>query len=195
MSTLTGTDPRTHRLDGPLTTTVLAELDLVGLAAAGHEWLVLPQPVPLGEDDEYDVRFVRLLREAISAGLRVDWTAEAVPFDEADVQHLPPPRQGPAPRWREGFRYGQCYYRRGPGFVLLKDTRDLATGARFRLDEPPVVAAFWELTGAVHVPDASDGALELAGLLEPERMVLRRGDWLTLLPFRIRRWPVPFDLV
>lgn len=185
----------TGALAGPLGTARLAELEPAGLVAAGQEKLVLPEPVPLGEDDEFDVRFVRLLRESMTAGLRVDWTTATVPFDEADLYHLQPPRQGPAGQWRDEFRYGRCYYRRGPGFVLLKDTRDTATGARFRLDQPEAVAAFWELTDAVHEPSASAGARELAGVLAAERLIFRRGSWLTLLPFRIRIWPVPFDLV
>ena len=146
------TDPRVHAVSGPLSLARLAALDPLALDAAGHHRLVLADPVPLGEDDEFDVRFVRLLREAISVALHVDWTAAgAVPFDPDDVCHLQPPARGPDHAWRDRFRFGLCFYRKGPGFVLLKDTRDLATGARFRLDDPRAVAAFDELEQVLSV--------------------------------------------
>ncbi|HEY0636134.1 MAG TPA: DUF5825 family protein [Pseudonocardiaceae bacterium] len=189
-------DPRVAVLPGPLTVEAITGVDPAALAAAGHETLTLPGPVRLGESDEFDVRFVHLLREAISVELRVDWTTGShLPFAPDLVSHLQPPRRGGGEQWRLEFRYGRCYYRRGPGFVTLKDTRAITEGARYRIEEQPAVVAFAELEGVVHAPTASAGALELAGVLGAEHLVLRRGDWLTVLPFRMRRWPVPFDVV
>lgn len=146
---------------------------------------------------EFSVRFIRLLREALSAGLRVDWAlAGPAALDAGLVCHLPPPRDGSelAAAWQAQYGFGRCYYRVGPGFYLLKDIRagEGGRGVRFRLDDARGVAAFGTLADAVHLPSAAADTVELFGVLEAERLTLRRGDWGTLLPFRMRRWPVPF---
>jgi hypothetical protein len=190
------------RIDGPVTARRLAEIEPLALADAGHQTLVLAEAVGLGTDDELDVCFVRLLREALAATVAVDWTAGSLgDLDESLVCHLQPPRGG-APReesgavWRDRYRFGRCYYRLGPGFVLIKDTRDsVGHGARYRLDGPDAVAAFPDLERALHLPAATARARELFELLAGERLALRRGDWGTVLPFRMRRWPVPFSAV
>jgi Family of unknown function (DUF5825) len=196
-------DPRVHRVDGQLTARLLAGIEPVALARAGAEHLVLAEPASLGASDEFDVRFVRLLREAISVTVRVDWTAESLGQLPARlVCHLPPPRAGAALRedggvsWRERYQFGRCYYRIGPGFVLIKDTRHGdGRGARYRLDEAQAFAAFGELEQALYLPEASSQATELFHLLGEEGLTLRLGDWGTVLPFRMRRWPVPFSTV
>jgi hypothetical protein len=190
---------------GPLTAARLALLDPGALTEEGCERLVLAEPVGLGADDEFDVRFLWLLREAVSRSLRVEWTAGGpLPFDDAAVCHIPPPRaergggadgDRSGDRWRSRYRFGLCYYRVGPAFVLLRDVRDSGEGARYRLEEPAAVAAWPGLEAPVRLTSADKGVRELAALLEAERLVLRRGEWATLLPFRMRHWPVPFDQV
>jgi hypothetical protein len=196
-------DPRLCLIDGPLTAELLGGLEPRDLASAGRERLVLTEGVRLGSDDEYDVRFVRLLREALSATVRVEWTAESIdPLPASTVCHLPPPRAGAALRedngirWRDSYQFGRCYYRIGPGFVLIKDTRQgEGRGARYRLDGAEVVTAFPGLEQALYLPAAPAPVRELFELLTGEDLVLRRGDWGTVLPFRMRRWPVPFSTV
>jgi len=196
-------DPRVHRIDGPLTAELLGGIEPRDLASAGRERLVLGEAVRLGADEEYDVRFVRLLREALSATVRVEWTAESIGQLPASlVSHLPPPRAGAALRgdngirWRDSYQFGRCYYRIGPEFVLIKDTRQgEGRGARYRLDGAEVITALPGLEQAVHLPAAPAPVRELFELLADEELVLRRGDWGTLLPFRMRRWPVPFSTV
>jgi hypothetical protein len=196
-------DPRVCRVDGPLTAALLAGLEPWDLAQAGRERLVLTEPVRLGTDDECDVRFVRLLRESLSATVRVEWTAESIgSFPAALVSHLPPPSAGVALRgengiqWRDGYRFGRCYYRIGPEFVLIKDMRQGDDrGARYRLDGAEVMGAFPGLEQALYLPAAPAPVRELFELLTGEELVLRRGDWGTVLPFRMRRWPVPFSSV
>ncbi|HEU5471033.1 MAG TPA: DUF5825 family protein [Actinophytocola sp.] len=175
----------------------LTELDPVALYRNGLRSLVLTEPVVLGADDEFDVRFLRLLREAMSVILRIDWTAgSALPFDPALVCHLPPPRPGPQDgvgEWRRRHRYGLCYYRTGPGFLLLRDVR--AEGMRYRLDDERAVACWPRLEAVAHLPGAEPDTRTLCDLLDAERLVVRRGAWATLLPYRMRQWPVPFDAV
>jgi hypothetical protein len=189
-------DPRVHRVDGVLTSASLRALDPVALAEAGHEALLLAEPVVLGRDDEFDLRFLHLLREAMSVILRVDWsTAAPVPFELSMVAHLQPPRAQSGDGWRNRHRFGLCYYRIGPGFVLLRDTRDAANGARYRLDDAEAVLSLPELETVRRLPELSADARELYQLLAGEDMVMRCGEWVTVLPYRLRRWPLPFDAV
>ena len=194
-------DPRIHRIDGPLTRERLKTTDPVALSAAGHESLVLTEPVVFGEDDEFDARFLRLLREAMSMTMAVDWSAGSpVPFDVRMVHHLLPPRRrdgddaDDADGWRARYRFGLCFFQVGPGFVLLKDTRE-GGGARYRIDDPKAVSAWRELGSVRHLPDAPAEVRELCELLADEELIIRCGQWATLLPFRLRRWPVPFDVL
>jgi hypothetical protein len=191
-------DPRVHRVDGALTSTSLRALDPVALAEAGYETVLLTEPVVLGRDDEFDLRFLHLLREAMSVILRVDWSTEApAPFELSMVAHLQPPRSG-APfsrEWSLQHRFGLCYYRLGPGFVLLRDTRDAEDGARYRLEHPEAVVSWSELEPVRRLSGLSASTRGLYDLLTGEDMVLRCGEWVTVLPYRLRRWPVPFDAV
>jgi len=189
-------DRRVHRVECRLTNDLLAAIDPVALYRAGYRTLVLAEPVVLGEDGEFDVRFLHLLREAMSVILRIDWAAgSTVPFDLSLVRHLHPPRSGPQDElvreWQRQHRFGLCYYRVGPGFVLLKDIR--GDGARYRLDDGRAVASWPRLESVQRLADASSDTLELCELLDGERLLLRRDGWATLLPYRMRQWPVPFD--
>ncbi|HET9141710.1 DUF5825 family protein [Actinophytocola sp.] len=189
-------DPRICSVAGRLTSDSIAAIDPVALSAAGHETLVLAEPVEFGRDDERDVRFLRLLREAVSVTMRVDWSAASpVPFELPMVHHLPPPRRehdaGTADGWRQRFRFGLSYYRVGPGFLQLKDVRDGA--ARYRLDDPKAVASWSQLEQVRHLTELSPDGQALYELLAGEGLIMRRGAWVTLLPFRMRRWPVPFN--
>lgn len=191
-------DVRFRTVDAPLGVADLARFDPAALVAGGVETVVVAEPVSLA-DDEFCVRFVRLLRESISVLLRIQWSLDGpVPVDPVTLYHLQPPvtQAGDGEKaWQHGYGFGLCFYRIGPGFLLLKDTRDLSAGARYRLDDERAVTSFPALEDAVFLPDAPPDVRELSALLEAERLVVRRGDWATLLPFRMRRWPVPFDAI
>ena len=141
--------------------------------------------------------FIRFLREALSCLLTVDWSlAAAGPIDVAAVCHLPPPTAGPqAGQWRGEYGFGHCFYRVGPGFIHVVDVRDADDAARFLLDDPATVEAFGQLAGAVMLSDLPPLAAELADQLDQARLLLRLGDWATLLPYRLRRWPMPCTAV
>ncbi|MBN6041002.1 DUF5825 family protein [Amycolatopsis sp. 195334CR] len=183
-------DPRVRHVD-PVD---LLALDPAALSAAGVQLLVLPEPVSFGSDDERDLRFLRLLREAVSYTLRIEWRARAVPFDLTMVGHLPPPLGDEGREWRDTYRFGLCYYQRGPNFVLLKDVRGEG-GARYRIDDEQAMSVWPELEPVRHRDSLTPAARELCALLEEEELLMRRGDWVTHLPYRLRRWPVPFDAI
>jgi hypothetical protein len=69
-----------------------AALEPRALRAQGCRAVTVGQPVSLGADAEFDIRFVRFLREAMSSLLTVDWSLAApYPGDVSDISHLPPP--------------------------------------------------------------------------------------------------------
>ena len=140
---------------------------------------------------------VRLLREANSDGVPVGWSGEIDDdIDAGLLVHLPPPdpttgRHADAvlTEWRQRYQPGLCYYRLGPDFVFIKDTRRIGASARFRLEG--AVPAFRRLETLVDVAALDPETRRVMEDLERERLVLRLGGLATLLPSRMRRWPVP----
>jgi hypothetical protein len=195
-----------EEITGPLSAPMLTEIDPRQLRTRGCHMVAIGCPVSFGADAEFDVRFIRFLREALSSVLTVDWSlATPGPADVAAVCHLPPPtRAGAAAgeaasryadRWRDEYGFGHCYYRQGPGFVQVVDVRDEADAARFLLDEPATVEAFALLARAVRLSDLTPLAAELAGQLADAGLLLQAGDWATILPSRLERWPLPCTAV
>ncbi len=154
------------------------------------------------DSDIRSLHFIRFLREASAAEVGVTWSAEKLSgIDVSLFVHLPPPVDWTAgaaehaAQWRNAYRYGSCYYRRGPGFTTVKDTRLDVEGSRFVIDDVRALAAFPELLGVADLDAAGASVRELVQVLVPERLVLRFGDAATLLPVRMRRWPVPCDAI
>jgi len=196
---------RDEQITAPLTATILSSLDPRELRSRGWRAVKLGRPVSLGTDPEFDVRFFRFLREALSSLLGVEWSlATPGPADVGGICHLPPPSPDAgaasaaimyADQWRQGYGFGHCCYRLGPGFVSIVDVREEDNAARFLLDDPAVVEAFLILADAVRLPGLPPLATELAGQLAEAGLLLRLGDWATLLPHRLERWPVPCTAV
>jgi hypothetical protein len=203
VSSLVHPGERDERIEAPLTAAMLRSLDPRELRSRGWRAVNLGQPVSLGTDPEFDVRFFRFLREALSSLLGVEWSLTAPgPVDVGSICHLPPPdsgAEGPAAmyadQWRQGYGFGHCCYRLGPGFVSVVDVREEDNAARFLLDDPAVVEAFLILADAVRVPSLPPLATELASQLAEAGLLLQLGDWATLLPHRLERWPVPCTAV
>jgi uncharacterized protein DUF5825 len=178
------------------------DLDLEAAVASGVRSVRILEPVELSEaQPRATLALVRLLREATADNVAVEWRGSSTGFERMLV-HLPPPAPPPGEEdppevagWREHHRPGLCHYRIGPSFVLVKDVRNADASARFRLEGDEVVSAFRTLEAVVEVATLDPETLQLLHDLEQESLVLRLGGLATLLPFRVRRWPVPADLV
>lgn len=155
-------------------------------------------PLRFGIDLATDAAALRLLTESISRQVTVEWElAGALPWPIRTVVHLPPPSGAAdaiartyADQWRELHRFGLCMYRRGPGFVRI---RDLRPGGRHQrvVADGPWAATFESL--AAGTADATTGpAQRLLGELVDAGLAIRLGDGYHVLPFRPRRWPVPY---
>jgi hypothetical protein len=139
---------------------------------------------------------LRLLREAASVGVPVNWRGPIVGGIEVSLLvHLSPPDapdgDGVDPmqvEWQQRHRPGLCYYRLGPNFVFVKDVRRTGASARYTIE---TVEEFRALEAVVEVASLEPRTREVLSDLEGEGLVLRLGGWATLLPHRMRRWPVP----
>ena len=162
---------------------------------------ILREPVVLGPSTpERTVEFVAWLRDLESDTVRVTWPATIEEgLDTTLLHHLSPPSDtgtdDAVRQWRAAYRPALCYYRLGPGFVQVKDTRRTEDAARFLLDEPVLVAAFTRCLRPTRVTDLSRDERTAAELLAAERLLLWQGGWATTLPNRMRLWPVPSHLV
>jgi hypothetical protein len=149
------------------------------------------------------LEFVAWLRDQQTQATDVSWSTDIDPrLDASLLFHLfPPEPRSPAAeadesgRWRAGYRPGMCYYRLGPGFIQVKDVRRAETAARFLLDEPPLVNAFIRCLRPCNLNDIEPAEGRVVLALVSERLLLRLGDWVTTLPSRMRRWPIPSNFV
>ncbi|WP_375764746.1 DUF5825 family protein [Archangium gephyra] len=172
------------------------------LVALGVVEVEVPWWMELGEEQpEQSIHFVRFLRDAMSHGLRVDWRGTLTGETPAwALNHLEPPASrgeaaGRLAAWHEGHRYGLCYWRSGPGFVLVKDFRKgEQEGARFTLDDPSALRVFAALTVPRRLGEVAMDAEEqrILAILREEQLALQFGEWLVGVPYRMRRWPIPF---
>jgi hypothetical protein len=172
--------------------------------ADGVRRVVLPDLVDLTPGDENGavthpgLRCLALLRELGSHGLVVDWQLRLPCADESSWRrfgHLPPPARirsaaggdtDPAAAWHREYRLGRFHYRRGPGFVLVRDGRS----GDFRsvvLDDPGALAAVAALEHRVETDGLDPTAV---ARFEAEGWVLRLGAGVCWLPGRLRRWPI-----
>ncbi len=164
----------------------------------GPNTVKLAQPVALGDEPRSTALFVAFLRDSTTHLTGVEWRGTlAETVDPALLHHLPPPSDLGAgsdeivARWRASYQYGTCYYRRGPGFLLVRDVRVAVSAARYTLDDPVLVATFLRCQEPASLNALTGEQREAVGLLHTERLVLRMADVVVGLPIRMLHWPIP----
>lgn len=178
----------------------LPDEEIHALVNSGTRTLSLAGTQVIGEDDaEASLELLRFLRDAASWGLRVRWSLRLGATVEApSLAHLEPPMDadgvppGTFARWRGGHRYGLCYYRQGPDFILVKDVRDSERPAYFVLDDVPLVEAFTTLLTPGRVEAMRPELRDAVDELRAERLILQLDEWAVVLPSRVRIWPIPY---
>jgi Family of unknown function (DUF5825) len=182
------------RLSAPLTASV------PNLYRSGARCVRLTEPVRLCADARAcDVDALIAVRELTALGAAVRWTAtcEDECIESRTIFHLFPParvagtRPGTVRKWQEQYLPCMCVYRRGPGFIEVRDRRrgvlEILT-----VDEPEVLAVLDALRDgapAEAVPTAVRGLLDEAGL------AAERAGRIWWLPTPLRRWPNPSMMV
>ncbi|MGW7544331.1 DUF5825 family protein [Streptomyces sp. NPDC054770] len=179
--------------DGPLSGEHVRDLYRRGIRCAA-----LDEPVSLRSPTARDLRALDFVRNATGRGLLVRWHLRAgrradPALTAHHLTHLQPPVSLDGGRsaerlaeWRTRFYVGRCVWRRGPGFVQIRDRRD-GVLQRFDLIQPEYVQAVTLLEDA-RADGVDPGVL---AALRAEHLVLDFGgrDWWA--PYRIDRWPVP----
>jgi hypothetical protein len=144
--------------------------------------------------------FVRLLRDATSAGIWVTWSGTVSPdLDTRPLCHLPPPSAHPDLRapgrgWRAAHQAALCYYRLGPGFLQVTDRRPGARPRSMLLNRSPGLDAFLRLLVPGPVTAAAAPPAAACGQLARARLLLRIGDDAVTLPYRLSCRPVPWNV-
>ncbi|MEU1277940.1 DUF5825 family protein [Streptomyces sp. NPDC005805] len=196
---LLGLGPRTEHLSGSLDAGAFTQLDIAALAMHGCDRLKINSTVELGRNAEHDIRFMHLLRQSASHGITVSWQADGLPdCPPSYLHHLPPPHstlsadtQSMVDQWRDEYTYGLCYYRQGPGFWQIRDGRSAGRRGRFTAVGEKVIQTLAQLTqpaDAMHLPELATDMLQS---LHNAGLTAQIGPWVLLLPYRLRRWPIP----
>ncbi len=164
----------------------------------GPNKVKLAEPVALGAEPQSTALFVAFLRDSTTHLTGVEWRGTlADTLDLALLHHLPPPSDLGAgsdeivTRWRASHRYGTCYYRRGPGFLLVRDVRVAVSATRYTLDDPVLVDTFLRCQEPTSLNALTAAQREAVSLLDAERLVLRMADVVVGLPMRMLHWPIP----
>ncbi|QGV77109.1 DUF5825 family protein [Streptomyces ficellus] len=160
----------------------------------------LPDPVDLsGEPDPgraaSAVGALSLVRDLTARAVLVEWDLRLDPADGDGWQalsHLQPPRrlEGPAGAdealrsWRRGHYLCKCLWRKGPGFVQIRDRR-WGELRRFTADEPEYAEAIERLA---HGAPADSVPRAVLDDFRGEALVLDVGPLAWWLPYRISRW-------
>ncbi|TDD87139.1 DUF5825 family protein [Actinomadura rubrisoli] len=154
---------------------------------------VMSDWVRLGAEPAQTLSFLAWLRDRLSQGTIVRWRGTVAPSLAGHaLYHLPPPGDGEETAdWRSRFRLGLCYYRRGPGFIQIKDVRDPGDSATFLLDEPVLVQTFTRCLAPRSLAGAEPAEREAIEALVDARLLLRLDDLVMTLPSHMTRWPVP----
>jgi hypothetical protein len=142
-----------------------------------------------------------LLGELTSWGIVIDWDVDlgADPEVWRSFCHLHPPRrilntqdsknsEEIRQEWRSTFYLGKCVYRKGPGFVQVRDRRARGSLTRYTLDDPAYLEAVERLSTGC---PADTVPSEVLDHLVGESLAGRAGQLAWWLPYRIHRWPWP----
>jgi hypothetical protein len=174
--------------------------ELPALVQAGIRGLVLTEPVDVLLDFPESSYALHLIRDATGWGLHVEWTLGAASDDVQHLGHLFPPsswanEDGAAAvrEWRRSYSFGQCFFRIGPSFVAIKDVRPHVGGARMLIADQDA-DMFLALVAGVRGGSEESAAVAVADLCDAGLCAVGSEGFL-VLPYRLRRWPVPFSAI
>lgn len=153
------------------------------------------------QDPQQTLYQVQVIRDCLSLGIRLVWEAEvAGEFDFRPLFHLIPPRRLPAEfasvqeEWLERYRYGSFFWRKGPDFLLVKDVRVEENATRYTIDQTAMIELLQQCEQPVPRLMVTDDPEVLDPLLE-EGLLLDYGGYLLTLPYRVHKWPLPYNAI
>ncbi|MEU7027769.1 DUF5825 family protein [Streptomyces sp. NPDC046275] len=146
---------------------------------------------------EHMIPVLSFVRDLTSYGVEVDWRAEMTAPEGPEwwvFSHLFPPSFIEGPRgaealriWRARYHVGRCFFRRGPGFLQIRDRRKGGLRRLTVADEAYVSAV--EALAADRGEDAVPAPA--MAVFEKHHLAVRIGDGVWWAPYRLRRWAAP----
>jgi hypothetical protein len=134
------------------------------------------------------------LRDAASAPVAVRWTGQVAlaPSLISNVVHLPPPAPTSAATqlWHDLHPSSALYYRRGPGFILIKDVRRSRRRMIITMDDPVELELFDHITRPVEIGLLTRFGSQLTEFLDTG-LACRAGNLVVGIATHLRRWPIP----
>jgi hypothetical protein len=170
------------------------------IASAGARELVISPQVDLRHPSALDA--VRVVRDFVALNVPVTWSvSNGGSVDPRTLTHLWPPEQFPGhdallDAWRE-FAFGVLYWRSGPGFVIARDVRPGFEATVYTIDTPAALRYFsaFQVPARVETVVADpDRDEDFRSLVDAGLLMVVGGCALTL-PYRIKKWPVPFSSI
>ncbi len=187
-----------RQLSGPQTLELasLADLRLVPDQDLRRTVVHIAEPVPLGHDTDTDVVYYSHLREATRRRVSLRWTLsgdQCIPTEL--VRHLIPPtlwdagNDDVARGWRDLYRFGLLHFRKGPGFVTVKDLRKGFHRVTYTLTGQHASTLLTMADGIVHplVELDTDAVQELVAI----GVAIAGHELGALLALPSDEWPVP----
>ncbi|MEU0302701.1 DUF5825 family protein [Streptomyces sp. NPDC006175] len=146
---------------------------------------------------EHVIPMLSFIRDLTSYGVEVDWRAQLTTPDGPEwwvYSHLFPPSAVEGPRgsealaiWRARYHIGRCFYRRGPGFLQIRDRRHAGL-RRLTVSDEAYVSAVEALAAGAGSDSVPATAMQV---FEKHHLVVRIGDGVWWAPYRLRRWASP----
>ncbi|MFI0351062.1 DUF5825 family protein [Actinomadura sp. 9N407] len=147
-----------------------------------------------GADLGFALEQLSLVRELTRIGLPAQWTLACDDdFPVSPLHSLYPPSAvvqgdgGAARRWQDSYRYGSLFFRKGPGFIDVRDARRAGL-RRLTFSRQAQLDAVRALDRGATLESVSPA---VADDLRRHRLVTEIGPYLWWLPYRLHRWPDP----
>jgi uncharacterized protein DUF5825 len=146
------------------------------------------------------LRWLRFVRDATALGMAVRWSVRVVGagVDLSAFTHLRAPEliAGGAPgdllaAWSAAPDQA-FYWRRGPGFAQVRDTRIGRGANRWIIDDVVTLEAFTR--AQTPCPRSATPSAILDPLIA-EGLVVESGDFVLTVPYRVQRWPIPYTAI
>jgi hypothetical protein len=180
--------PRLHRDNWPSVTELARLRDTAGITE-----IEVTDPVQLNERDPVTLTsWLASLRDAVSALVTVRWTGQVTlpPTLVTNLVHLPPPTDTENQPWHDLHPGSALYFRRGPGFIQIKDTRRNRHRMIITLDHPAELELFERIARPVDIGELAGLHRHLHEFLDAG-LAYQAGDLVVGLTTHLRRWPIP----
>lgn len=177
-----------------------SEEEIARLIKVSVSEVYIKHPITISQQDaQRSLEFIRFLRDAISYGLQIEW--KSIFKKSANIRyfiHLPPPSSGIKSRvWNREYSYGKMFWRKGPGFILIKDMRSVSKQTRYIFDDMASLEAFQNIQTPIHLSEMQYSSKIKDAIHEfiSEGIALQIGEYILALPYRMRNWPIPYTAI